>query len=156
MRIDLIAVGTKMPSWVEAGYNEYARRMPPQCRLNLIEIPAGQRGKNADIPRILRQEGQKMLAAVPKGSRIIALDVTGKAWSTPQLSQQLDGWMQGGTDIAILIGGPEGFDPACLAAAEQRWSLSPLTFPHPLVRIIVAEQLYRAYSLLSGHPYHRA
>jgi len=96
-----------------------------------------------------------MLAAVPKGSRIVALDVEGKAWSTPQLARQLDGWMQGGRNIAILVGGPEGFDPACLAAAEQRWSLSPLTFPHPLVRIIVAEQLYRAHSLLQGHPYHR-
>ncbi len=155
MRIDLIAVGTRMPSWVEAGYQEYARRMPPQCRLRLVEIPAGQRGRHADIARALREEGRKMLAAVPKGSRIVALDVEGKAWSTPQLARQLDGWMQGGRNIAILVGGPEGFDPACLAAAEQRWSLSPLTFPHPLVRIIVAEQLYRAHSLLQGHPYHR-
>lgn len=155
MRIDLIAVGTKMPKWVVEGYREYARRMPPECRLNLVEIPAGQRGRNADIARVLRQEGEKMLAAVPKGSRVVALDVAGKAWSTPALSRQLDGWMQDGRNVAILIGGPEGFDPACLAAAEQRWSLSPLTFPHPLVRVIVAEQLYRALSLLRGHPYHR-
>ncbi len=156
MRIDLIAVGTKMPKWVDEGYQEYARRMPPDCRLDLREIPAGQRGKNADVTRILQQEGKAMLAAVPKGSRIVALDVAGKAWSTPQLSRQMETWMQGGRNIAILIGGPEGFSPECVAAAEQRWSLSPLTFPHPLVRVIVAEQLYRALSLLRNHPYHRA
>jgi len=155
MKIDLIAVGQRMPKWVEAGYQEYARRMPPDCRLNLIEIAAGQRGKNADISRILQQEGRKMLQSVPKGSRIIALDVKGKSWSTGQLSQQMAGWMQDGRNVAILVGGPEGFDPDCLAAAEQRWSLSPLTFPHPLVRVIVAEQLYRGLSLLKNHPYHR-
>ncbi len=156
MRIDLIAVGTRMPKWVEDGYQEYARRMPPDCRLNLREIPSGQRGKNADVARILQQEGKAMLAAVPKGSRIVALDVKGKPWSTPELSRQMDNWMQGGRNIAILIGGPEGFSPDCLAASELRWSLSPLTFPHPLVRVIVAEQLYRALSLLRNHPYHRA
>jgi 23S rRNA (pseudouridine1915-N3)-methyltransferase len=155
MRIDLIAVGHRMPKWVEAGYQEYARRMPPDCRLNLIEIHAGQRGKNADIARILQQEGRKMLAAVPRGSKIIALDVKGKSWSTKQLSGQMADWMQGGRDVAILIGGPEGFHPDCLAVAEQRWSLSALTFPHPLVRVIVAEQLYRGLSLLKHHPYHR-
>lgn len=156
MKIQLLAVGTKMPAWVTQGYQEYARRMPPDCRIELLEIPAGQRRKNAPIERILQQEGEKQLAAVPKGSRIIALDVQGKPWSTEQLSARLQDWMNEGRDPALLIGGPEGLHRSCVAAADTRWSLSPLTFPHPLVRVIVAEQLYRALSLLRHHPYHRA
>ncbi len=156
MKIHLLAVGTRMPAWVSEGYQEYARRMPPDCRLKLTEIPAGQRGKNADIKRILQQEGKKLLSCVPKGSKIIALDVLGKPWSTEQLSKQLKGWMQQGSDLALMVGGPEGLHPDCLQEASQHWSLSRLTFPHPLVRIILAEQFYRAVSLLRGHPYHRA
>ncbi|MGV6816240.1 MAG: 23S rRNA (pseudouridine(1915)-N(3))-methyltransferase RlmH [Thiotrichales bacterium] len=155
MQIHLIAVGQKMPGWVSQGYEEYARRMPPDCRLNLIELPAGQRRKNADIDRILQQEAERMLDAIPKGAFVIALDVDGKPWDTAQLSTQMGQWMQGGSDIALLVGGPEGLHSKALARAQQRWSLSPLTFPHPLVRVIVAEQLYRALSLLRNHPYHR-
>ena len=145
-----------MPAWVSDGYDQYARRMPPDCRLELTEIPAVQRGKNADIKRIVEQEGKKLLTSAPKKSQIIALNAEGKSWSTEQLAQQLDRWMQHGSDLALLVGGPEGLHTSCLQAASQQWSLSPLTFPHPLVRIIVAEQLYRAVSLLRGHPYHRA
>lgn len=145
-----------MPAWVAEGYLEYARRMPPDCRLELTEIPARQRGRNADIERILQQEGKKLLASVPRGSRLMALDVAGKAWNTGQLAQQLGNWMQQGSDLTLLVGGPEGLHRDCLEAASLHWSLSPLTFPHPLVRVIVAEQLYRAVSLLRGHPYHRA
>ena len=97
-----------------------------------------------------------MLAAIPKGAYVIAMEVGGKNWSTEQLSQQLDNWLHGGCDVALLVGGPEGLAPACRARADQLWSLSPLTFPHPLVRVVLAEQLYRAWSLLKGHPYHRA
>jgi 23S rRNA (pseudouridine1915-N3)-methyltransferase len=97
-----------------------------------------------------------MLKAIPKGCRIVALDVGGKAWSTEQLSDQLGQWMGAGPDIALLVGGPEGLAEACLQQADGRWSLSPLTLPHPLVRVVVAEQLYRAWSLLRNHPYHRA
>lgn len=156
MQIHLIAVGSKMPKWVTQGYEEYAKRMPTDCRLNLIEVPAGQRRKNADIERILRQEADRIEAAIPKGAFVIALDVMGKVWSTEQLATEMGHWMQSGRDVAMLIGGPEGFHPQCLALAEQRWSLSALTFPHPLVRIILAEQLYRGLSLLRNHPYHRA
>jgi len=155
MRISLIAVGNKMPAWVEQGYQEYARRMPADCNLQLVEIAAGKRGKSADIARITQQEGEKMLAAAPKGARIVTLEVTGRAWTTEVLSTELDSWLHDGRDVALLVGGPEGLASACVAKAEQRWSLSNLTLPHPLVRIVVAEQLYRAWSILQNHPYHR-
>lgn len=155
MRIHLIAVGQRMPGWVNEGYEDYARRMPAHCALRLVEIPANRRGKGADIARALAREGERMLAAVPRGARVITLEVEGQAWCTEALSRELDGWFHGGGDVALLVGGPEGLAPACRTAARQRWSLSPLTLPHPLVRIVVAEQLYRATTLLSGHPYHR-
>jgi 23S rRNA (pseudouridine1915-N3)-methyltransferase len=155
VQIHLIAVGNRMPAWVEQGYQEYAKRLPPECGLALHEIPAGKRGKNADIARLTRQEGEKMAAAIPKGARVVALEVGGRAWSTEQLSARLDSWMGEGRDVALLVGGPEGLEPGLSAAADERWSLSPLTLPHPLVRIVLAEQLYRAWSILKGHPYHR-
>lgn len=155
MRIQLIAVGQRMPQWVTQGYEEFARRMPHECRLDLVEISAGKRGRKADTRKILKEEGERTLAAIPKNHRVVALDVLGKSWSTPELSRQMDGWMQDGRDVSLLVGGPEGLAPECVQRAEQRWSLSPLTFPHPLVRVIVAEQLYRAWSLLNNHPYHR-
>lgn len=155
MRIRLIAVGTRMPGWVNEGYETYARRLPRECRLELTEIAAGRRGRNADLARLLREEGERMLAAVPRGTRIGALEVEGRAWSTPQLSRQLEGWMSDGRDLALMVGGPEGLDAAVRERADFAWSLSPLTLPHPLVRVLVAEQLYRAWTLLTGHPYHR-
>ncbi len=154
MKIQLIAVGTKMPDWVTAGFNEYQRRFPKEMSLELVEIPAGKRGKNADIARILQKEGELTMAAAGK-SRIVTLDIPGKPWTTEQLAQQLEIWKQDGRDVALLIGGPEGLSPECKAAAEQSWSLSPLTLPHPLVRIVVAESLYRAWSITTNHPYHR-
>jgi 23S rRNA (pseudouridine1915-N3)-methyltransferase len=156
MRIHLIAVGQKMPAWVEQGYGEYAQRMPAEARLELKEIAPGKRGKNADIPRILQDEGQRMQAAIPKNARIISLDVGGSRWSTEQLAERLQDWMASGQDLALLVGGPEGLSADCRALARESWSLSPLTFPHPLVRVILAEQLYRAWSVLRNHPYHRA
>ncbi|MGB1009739.1 MAG: 23S rRNA (pseudouridine(1915)-N(3))-methyltransferase RlmH [Thiolinea sp.] len=155
MRIHLLAVGTKMPAWVATASNEYASRMPPHCQLLIREIPQEKRSKNSDLQRIRNMEGEKILAAIPSGARVIALDVQGKSWSTEQLSGQLDNWMQSGQDIALLVGGPEGLSADCLQRADARWSLSALTFPHPLVRIIVTEQLFRAWSILSNHPYHR-
>ena len=155
MDIFLLAVGTKMPDWVNKGYNEYAKRLNADCRLKLIEIAPGKRGKNADLAKIKTREGEKLLAAIPKGCLVVALEVQGKAWSTETLSQQLDSWLHGGQDVALLVGGPEGLSDACLARAELKWSLSPLTLPHPLVRVLLSEQLYRAYSILKNHPYHR-
>ena len=155
MIIHLIAIGNRMDDWVNQGYQEYAKRLPPECRLNLIEIAAGKRGKNADLERIVQQEGERMLQAIPDHSQVIALDVKGKPWSTPQLAEQVAQWLPSGSDISLLVGGPEGLAAACVERAQQRWSLSALTLPHPLVRIVVAEQLYRAWSILKGHPYHR-
>ncbi|WP_297527589.1 23S rRNA (pseudouridine(1915)-N(3))-methyltransferase RlmH [Thiohalobacter sp.] len=155
MRIRLIAVGTRMPGWVNEGYETYARRLPRECRLELTEIAAGRRGRHADVARLLREEGERMLAAVPRGALVGALEVEGRAWSTPQLSRQLEGWMSDGRDLALMVGGPEGLDAAVRERADFAWSLSPLTLPHPLVRVLVAEALYRAWTLLTGHPYHR-
>ncbi len=155
MKIQLVAVGTKMPAWVETAYQEYARRFPKDMPLELIEVGAGKRGKNADIKRILDKEGEATLAVIPKGNRVVTLEVTGKSWTTPQLAKQLDAWKMDGRDVSLLIGGPEGLAPSCIQLAEQRWSLSALTLPHPMVRVIVAETLYRAWSITANHPYHR-
>mgnify|MGYP001765280659 FL=1 len=145
-----------MPGWVESGYQEYAKRLPPECALHLVEIEPGHRGKGASVEIARREEGGRLLAALPKGVQVIALDERGRAWSTAELSRQLAAWLAEGRDLALLVGGPEGLDPTCRERADRLWSLSPLTFPHPLVRVILAEQLYRAWSLLTGHPYHRA
>ncbi|QDP00840.1 23S rRNA (pseudouridine(1915)-N(3))-methyltransferase RlmH [Thalassotalea sp. PS06] len=155
MRITLIAVGNKMPAWIAQGFSEYARRFPRDLSFDLVEITPGKRGKNADIARILEKEGEQTMAAVPKGSRIITLEVEGKPWTTPQLALQLERWQMDGRDVALLVGGPEGLAPQCIQASEQKWSLSPLTLPHPMVRIMVAESLYRAWSINNNHPYHR-
>ncbi|QYA28019.1 23S rRNA (pseudouridine(1915)-N(3))-methyltransferase RlmH [Escherichia coli] len=175
MKLQLVAVGTKMPDWVQTGFTEYLRRFPKDMPFELIEIPAGKRGKNADIKRILDKEGEQMLAAAGK-NRIVTLDIPGKPWDTPQLASEartpphppppppphphpppppLERWKLDGRDVSLLIGGPEGLSPACKAAAEQSWSLSALTLPHPLVRVLVAESLYRAWSITTNHPYHR-
>jgi len=155
MQISLIAIGTRMPAWVTQGYEEYARRLPADYSLQLVEIPAGKRGKGADLTRITQKEGQQTLAAVPRGTRVVAMDVKGRPWSTEELAKELGSWRHDGRDVALLVGGPEGLAPECLKSADQRWSLSNMTLPHPLVRIVIAEQLYRAWSLLNNHPYHR-
>jgi 23S rRNA (pseudouridine1915-N3)-methyltransferase len=153
MKLRILAVGTRMPDWVEAGVADYVRRMPKDCRIELTEVPLAQRGK--DVARGKLEEGEKLLAAVGSRDRVICLTVEGKRWSTPELADRLSGWRQEGRDVCLLIGGPDGLDAACLARAETQWSLSPLTLPHALVRVVLAEQLYRAWSVLTGHPYHR-
>lgn len=155
MRIKLIAVGTRMPTWVEQGYREYAQRMPKLCELELIEIPAKKRGKNADTVRILRDEAAALSEATPKGSLIIALDRKGKHIDTETLASRMQHWIDESQDVAILIGGPEGIDPNYLAQVQQKWSLSAMTFAHPVVRVMLAEQLYRAWSINANLPYHR-
>lgn len=156
MQINLIAVGTRMPAWVNEGYREYARRLPRECSLVVTEIPLGQRSKAQAVERAVNEEGKRMLAAIGERQRVIALEVGGSSWSSEQLADALRDWLQDGRDVSLLIGGPDGLAAGCLARAEQRWSLSPLTLPHPLVRVVLAEQLYRAWTLTSGHPYHRA
>ena len=155
MRVHLIAVGSGMPRWVAEGFQEYARRMPRECTLVLreVELPGRQRGLPASQGRTA--EGERLLAAVPAGAGVVALDERGAPWDTLELSHRLEGWLGGGRDVALLVGGADGLAPECLQAAGQVWSLSALTLPHMLVRVLVAEQLYRAWSILAGHPYHR-
>lgn len=155
MRIHLLAVGTRMPAWVSTGYEEYAKRLPRECALVLKEIPLSKRNESGEVARWRAEEGQRLLAAIPNGAWVSALDVTGKARSTEQLAASLRDWLHSGRDVALLVGGPDGLDPSCVARADERWSLSPLTLPHPLVRVLLAEQIYRAWTLINNHPYHR-
>jgi 23S rRNA (pseudouridine1915-N3)-methyltransferase len=153
--IRLLAIGNKMPEWVNQGFQEYAKRFTLSCHLELVEISAEKRTKNNDIKRIIELESNKLSAAIKPGHTVIALDVKGKSLSTKQLAEQFQQWQRNGQNIDMLIGGPDGLSKECLQKADWTWSLSPLTLPHPLVRIVVAEQLYRAFSILQNHPYHR-
>lgn len=155
MRIRILTITHKSPKWIQEGYLEYAKRLPASCMVELIEIPAEKRSANADLQRITEREGDKILSAIKPNHRIIALDSKGTMWTTETLAAQLSGWMQDGRHIDLLVGGPEGLAASCLKRAEFTWSLSLLTFPHILVKLILAEQIYRAHSILQQHPYHR-
>lgn len=155
MRLRLLAVGTRMPAWVDEGFADYAKRLSGDISLELVEITAGKRSKGADLARLKEQEGEALLAALRPQERVIALDVLGRTLSTDDLADTLKTWQVDGRPAALLVGGPEGLSRAALERADEKWSLSRLTLPHPLVRIVVAEQFYRAWSLLKGHPYHR-
>lgn len=155
MRIKLIAVGTKMPAWVTTGYQEYAKRLPRDCSLELVELSLGHRGKGADLARAIQKEGDAMLNAITSGDQVVAMEVGGKSLSTEALAAQLERWQMSGSNLSILVGGPDGLDKRCVAQADMKWSLSDLTLPHPIVRVVLAEQLYRAWSVLQGHPYHK-
>lgn len=156
MQLLVAAVGQRMPPWVNEAWEEYSRRMPPSLPLSLREIPLAKRGKNADTRRLTDTESKALAAAMPARARVIALDVRGKAWSTEQLAMNLENWMGDGRDVGFMVGGPDGISPDTMAMADQRWSLGPLTLPHPLVRVVLAEQLYRAWTITQNHPYHRA
>ncbi len=155
MRISIVTVGTRMPSWVDEGVEEYSRRMPRELGLEWKALPLAQRGKSSSPEQLREREGEQILKSIPAGDRVIALDVRGKSLSTPQLAEQLADWQMSGDNYSLLIGGPDGLSKACLQRAERRWSLSDLTLPHPLVRILLAEQLYRAWTITVNHPYHR-
>lgn len=155
MKLKLLAVGTRMPDWVERGVEEYRKRLPRDFTLEIHEIPPGARGKNADVARAVALEGERMRERLRGNEHCVALEVDGQPWSTERLATEADRWRLAGRDVALLVGGPEGLEPGLSGSADQRWSLSPLTLPHPLVRILLAEQLYRAWTLLVGHPYHR-
>lgn len=144
-----------MPKWIEQGFAEYAKRLPKTYQLELIEISAKKRNKSISLQRIRQEESLDLLNKIPSDTIIIALDEHGKEWSTLELSQQLQKWHDAGQDIAILIGGADGLSQEILQKAHKVWSLSKLTFPHAVVRVIVAEQLYRAWSIIQNHPYHR-
>ncbi len=155
MRIRILAVGSKMPRWVEDGSSEYLKRMPREMPVSFQEIPMAKRQKNADPEKLKIAEGDNILSQLSSADHVVAMEVKGKPWTTLELAQQLDRWRMQGKDLALLVGGPDGLSDACRLRADQQWSLSPLTLPHPLVRVILAEQIYRAWSVLQGHPYHR-
>ena len=155
MALRLLAVGTRVPAWVQAGFADYARRLPGPYGLELTEIPPARWTRAADLERLKREEGRRLLAAAPSAALLVALDVQGRMRSSEALARDLGTWFASGRPVVFLVGGAEGLADECLAAASDRWSLSPLVFPHALVRVILAEQLYRAYSSLTGQPYHR-
>ncbi|MDX1347199.1 MAG: 23S rRNA (pseudouridine(1915)-N(3))-methyltransferase RlmH [Thiomicrorhabdus chilensis] len=155
MIIHFITVGQKMPKWVQEGYAEYAKRLPKACSLNLIELPMAQRGKTSSVEQMKAEEAKRILAAIPKGARLIALDEHGQQVTTKGLAEKMEDWLAGGQDIALIVGGPDGLDQTILQQAQWKWGLSKLTMPHPMVRIMVAEQIYRAWSVINNHPYHR-
>ena len=156
MKINLIAIGNKMPAWVDEASRDFTRRLPAEIKINSVLLPLIKRGKNPDIPRIVRDESRKLLAAVPDNSLLVVLDVLGKSIDTMKLSGLLQDWLAQGQDVSIIIGGPEGVSDELLSQAQMKISLSALTFPHPLVRVILLEQIYRAWSIINNHPYHRA
>lgn len=156
MKLRLVAVGTRMPNWVELAFADYTRRLPPEYGFSLHEIAVTPRGKNADIARLKRDEGEKLLKALPRDARLVTLDERGSQWSTEQLAARLAAWQQDSRDVTLAIGGPDGHAPEVLARADESWGLSKLVLPHALVRVVVAEALYRAWSVNANHPYHRA
>lgn len=155
MKIKLITVANKAPAWVNEGYHTYSKRLSGDCQLELCELQLPKRHKHQQGDKLKQLEAELIISALPKRHHMIACDEHGQTWDTLQLSQQLKTWQQTGLTICMLIGGPDGLHPSLIQQAAQTWSLSRLTFPHPLVRIIIAEQLYRAHSILQGHPYHR-
>lgn len=157
MRVHLLAMGTRMPDWVEQGFAEYRKRLPGEMRLELDEIPLPKRGRNADTTDLVAREAELFRQRLNKlrGARKVALDAGGKHHDTEGLARRLDKLRPQGQSLALLVGGPEGLDPGLVADMDESWSLSRLTLPHPLVRVVLAEQLYRCWSLLKGHPYHR-
>ncbi|CAA0108743.1 Ribosomal RNA large subunit methyltransferase H [BD1-7 clade bacterium] len=155
MRVRLIAVGQKMPAWVTQAYTDYAKRINGDVQLSLVELPMQKRGKNVNTEQLAEKEGKAILDAIAPQERVVALDVLGKPISTPDLADNIKQWQMDGRNVAIIIGGPDGLSQAVLQRADQKISLSKLTLPHPMVRVLVSEQLYRAWSINHGHPYHR-
>lgn len=155
MKLKVIAVGHKMPKWVTAGYQEYAKRMPRECSLELIEIAPAKRTKQSDLSKVVEEEGKKLLSAIKPTDHVVVLEVKGKQWSTADVAKKLSSWQGVNPVVVFVIGGPDGVSESCLKRANEQWCLSLLTFPHPLVRVVLAEQLYRGWSLMNNHPYHR-
>ena len=144
-----------MPEWINTGYAEFSKRMPSELQLNLIEVTPSIRNKATPTKNNIKEEGERIQSAIPANSKLITLDEKGKKFSSSDLSKKMQDWLPQGQDIAIIIGGADGIDPIIKQQADETWSLSSLTMPHALVRVFIAEQLYRAWSILKGHPYHR-
>ena len=156
MQLLLVAVGQRMPAWVDAGFAEYARRMPPEMRLELREVKPEARAGNPTAASVMAVEAERIRAVLPRRARLVVLDERGRDLTTMQLATQLEEWRGGGEDVALVIGGADGLDPALKQSASLLLRLSSLTLPHGLARVLLAEQLYRAWSILQQHPYHRA
>ena len=154
MRLRVLAIGQKMPAWVDQGVEEYARRMPREISVEWLDIPPAKRG-SATREQYRVQEAEAIEAKLSGKDYVVALDICGKAVSTELIAERFDQWQMQGEQISIVIGGPDGLHPNILKGAKERWSLGQITLPHPLVRVILAEQLYRAWSVQAGHPYHR-
>ncbi len=144
-----------MPEWINTGYTEFSKRMPPELQINLIEITPSLRKKSTPVEKNIKEEGARIQTAIPANSRLIVLDEKGKIFNSIELSKIIESWLPMGQDISIVIGGADGIDPVIKQQADEKWSLSSFTLPHALVRVVIAEQLYRAWSILQGHPYHR-
>jgi 23S rRNA (pseudouridine1915-N3)-methyltransferase len=154
VKLVVVAVGQKVPDWAQAAWDEYAKRFPPELRLELRAVKTEARASKS-LEAIYAAERQRIEAAIPKGARVVALDERGTALTTQALAQKVKDWQGGGSDVALVIGGPDGLDPEFRRAAHERIRLSDLTLPHAMVRVLLAEQLYRAWSINAGHPYHR-
>ncbi|MBL8447623.1 MAG: 23S rRNA (pseudouridine(1915)-N(3))-methyltransferase RlmH [Zoogloeaceae bacterium] len=155
MRLILIAVGTRMPDWVNAGFTEFARRMPRELPIDLIEIKAEPRSGGKPVDAMMAAEGARIQGALAAGARRVILDERGDDLTTRALAARLEAWRSDGRDVALIVGGPDGLDPALKQSADERLRLSSLTLPHALVRPLLAEALYRAWTVLKNHPYHR-
>jgi 23S rRNA (pseudouridine1915-N3)-methyltransferase len=155
MKLLILAVGNKMPSWITEGFNEYTKRMPREAKIELVEIKPEPRTTGKNIPQIMEAEAQRIRAALPGNALLIALDERGIHLTTKQLTQQMKDWMGGGRDVVFIIGGADGLHESIRASANQLLALSAMVLPHGMVRVLLAEQLYRAHSLLHNHPYHR-
>lgn len=155
ININIISIGKNFAPWVNAGYKEYAERLPKNIALNLIEIATPKRTKNTNISNIIELEGKLILKSVPKGSLLIALDEHGTCFDTLGFARKMQGWIENHQDVSLVIGGPDGLAAEIVKSAKWIWSLSKLTFPHHLIRILVAEQIYRGWSVINRHPYHR-
>lgn len=155
MKLHIIAIGTKMPAWVQQGFGEYEKRLPKEWKPKLIEFAVAKRGKNNSVEQLKNSEADQILSAIPSNAYVVALDVLGKQVDTAGLSASMEKWQMLGQHVYIIIGGPDGLSARCLERSNEKLSLSRLTLPHPLVRIVLIEQLYRGWTILQNHPYHK-
>ena len=155
MKIKILAFGQRMPAWVQEGVGEYAKRLPGTHKPEIIELAVAKRNSGKTIDKLLQEEDRRMLSAIKTAELVVALDLQGKPWSTEQLAERWSQWQLDGADVTLLVGGPDGLGPKSLERANLHWSLSALTLPHPLVRVVLMEQFYRAWSVQTGHPYHK-
>ena len=156
MHIRLLAVGDRQPAWVDEAFRNYAGRFPPQWKFRLDVIATAKRGRSDDARRAVEAEGEQILGKLTPGEQVVVLDERGKQTTSRELAGRLSDWQADGRDLCFVIGGPDGVSADCRGRADFVWSLSRLTLPHGLARVLFAEQMYRAWSLLTGHPYHRA